>query len=190
MKRPLVFVGPSGIGKGTIERILIEKYPGYFRLSVSHTTRQARQGEVDGVNYYFTDRITMEKEISEGKFLESCEIHGNLYGTSIKTIEEVQNSGYICILDVGIDFPFASIEETLNPFTILLLPTSIEAIEQRLRERGTDDEESIQKRMKTTREELIRYIEKKEIFNLSIVNDKLEVTLEIIETALKEIGDL
>lgn len=190
MSRPLVFVGPSGIGKGTIERFLMEKYPGHFQLSVSHTTRKAREGEVDGVHYYFTDRETMEKEIKDGKFLEFCEIHGNLYGTSIMAIEKVQNSGKVCILDVNIDGAFACLEKKLNPFIILLLPTSIEAIEQRLRGRGTDDEESIQKRMKTTREELVRFNENKDKFDLSIVNDKMEVTVEKIEAALKEIGEL
>lgn len=190
MSRPIVFVGPSGIGKGTIERYLMNKYPNHFQLTVSHTTRKPREGEIDGVHYYFTTREKMEQEIKEGKFLEYCEIHGNLYGTSLYAIDQVHKSGKVCILDVNIDGAFACLEKNLNPFIILLVPTSIEDLEKRLRGRGTDDEESLRTRMHTTQQELVRFEENKDKWNLRIVNDKLETTVEIIEKALKDIGEL
>lgn len=187
MSRPIVFVGPSGIGKGTIERALMEKYPDQFSLAVSHTTRPRREHEIEGKHYYFTTREQMEKDIADGKFLEFCEIHGNLYGTSFKAIHDVQNNGHTCILDINIDGAFAFKKTDFNPFIIFLLPTSVEALESRLRGRGTDSDEVVQIRMNTAKRELERYEENKEMWDLAIVNDTLEKTLATIEAALHEI---
>ncbi|KAH0790241.1 Guanylate kinase family protein [Histomonas meleagridis] len=185
--RPLVFVGPSGIGKGTIERRLMEERPGKFAFSVSHTTRAQRPGERDGVDYHFTTREKMEKEIAEGKFLEFCEIHGNLYGTSYAAIDNVTKSGKICIIDANIDGAISLSKTNLNPYIIFLAPTSLEDLEKRLRGRGTETEEVIQIRMNTARTEMKRLEENRQLFNSVIINDKIEDTLAEIHKIMDEI---
>lgn len=90
--QPVVLCGPSGVGKSSLIRKLIENFPDTFGFSVSHTTRPPREQEVHGVHYHFTTREVMDVEIEEGKFLEYAEVHGNLYGTSLASIEAVANS--------------------------------------------------------------------------------------------------
>ncbi|OHS97267.1 Guanylate kinase family protein [Tritrichomonas foetus] len=183
---PIVFVGPSGIGKGTIEKAIMGKNPERFAFSVSHTTRAPRPGETNGVEYNFIQRQDMEQEIKDGKFLEFCEIHGNLYGTSFAAIRTVTESGRICILDVNIDGALAIHKTDLKPFIIFLKPVSLEALEARLRGRGTETDEVIRVRMHTAEEELRRLEEHKNVFNLIIVNDKMEETIEAIHQGLKD----
>ena len=101
--RPLVLCGPSGVGKSTIVERLKKRFPNAFALSVSHTTRQPREGEKDGVNYFFTDRETMTAAIENGDFIETAEFSGNMYGTSKAAVETVSVSGKICILDIVSD---------------------------------------------------------------------------------------
>ena len=79
--RPVIFAGPSGVGKGTLIEMLMSKFPDQFGFSVSHTTRGPRDGEVDGVHYHFSTVDKVKKEISEGKFIEHAEVHGRYYGT-------------------------------------------------------------------------------------------------------------
>jgi hypothetical protein len=93
--RPVVICGPSGVGKGTLIGKLMKDFPDSFGFSVSHTTRRPREKEQDGVHYHFTKRPTMEKEISERKFLESADVHGNLYGTSWAAVDAVTSSGKV-----------------------------------------------------------------------------------------------
>ncbi|EAX94333.1 Guanylate kinase family protein [Trichomonas vaginalis G3] len=177
MSRPIVFVGPSGIGKGTIIGKLRELYPGRFDFSVSHTTRKPREGETDGVQYNFVTRKKFEEMIKNGEFLEHAEVHGNYYGTSFAAIHHVEESGKICILDINIDGAIAVYKSNMTPYIILLKPTSFEALEARLRGRATETEEQIQKRLQTTKRELERYEELKDMFDLTIINDRLDVTL-------------
>lgn len=83
--RPVVFAGPSGVGKGTLINMLMKRFPNnQFGFSVSHTTRKPREGEVNGVHYHFTTVDQMKKDISQGKFIEHAEVHGNYYGTRYK----------------------------------------------------------------------------------------------------------
>lgn len=177
ISKPVVFVGPSGIGKGTIIGKLRELYPGRFDFSISHTTRQPRVGETDGVQYHFVTREKFEEMVKNGEFLEHTEVHGNYYGTSFAAIHAVEASGKVCILDVNIDGAISVYKSDMKPFIILLKPVSFEALERRLRGRATETEEQIQKRLNTTRIELKRFEENKEIFNYEIVNDRLNVTL-------------
>jgi guanylate kinase len=179
---PIVFVGPSGIGKGTIMKALMAKHPDRFAFSVSHTTRSPRPGEKDGVDYHFTTRSEMEKEISEGKFLEFCEVHGNLYGTSFGAIKAISDAGKICFLDVNIDGAISISKTDMKPFVIFLRPVSVEALEARLKGRGTEKDDVVAVRMATARRELERREELANLWNLDIVNDKIEDTLALIQT--------
>lgn len=98
-EKPIVISGPSGVGKGTLISMLMMEFPSMFGFSVSHTTRSPRSMERDGVHYHFADKKVMEKEIKDGKFLEFASVHGNLYGTSIESVEVVTDSGKVYILD-------------------------------------------------------------------------------------------
>jgi guanylate kinase len=95
--QPVVMCGPSGVGKGTLIAKLMKEYPDKFGFAVSHTTRKPRYMEQDGVHYHFTQRPDMEEAVREGKFLESAEVHGNMYGTSVAAVEAVADEGKVGI---------------------------------------------------------------------------------------------
>ena len=92
---PVVIAGPSGVGKGTLIKMLMEKYPGVFGFSVSHTTRPPRPGEENGVHYNFVSKSDMEEAVDKGEFIEVAKVHTNMYGTSVKAVEKVRLYVYI-----------------------------------------------------------------------------------------------
>lgn len=93
--KPIVISGPSGVGKGTLISKLMEEFPYMFGFSVSHTTRDPRKNENNGVHYHFTERGVMMKDIEDGKFLEFASVHGNLYGTSVEAVDIVAEKGKV-----------------------------------------------------------------------------------------------
>eukprot|EP00913_Durusdinium_trenchii_P012187 g11446.t1 len=150
---PLVIVGPSGVGKGTLIAKIREGFAGRFGFSVSHTTRKPRPGEVHGEAYNFVDMETMQKELKiPGRFLEHATVHGNLYGTSQEAVEKKIHS----------DFNY-----------LFIAPPSVESLEKRLRARGTETEEKIQTRLRNARSEIDFYKENVDFFNDVLVNDDL-----------------
>ena len=137
-RKPLVVAGPSGSGKSTLIKRLLAKHPDDFGFSVSHTTRAPRQGEEDGVAYYFSTREEMDADIEAGLFIESAEYSGNLYGTSFKGVEDVTTAGKVCILDIdmqGVRSIAAS--DAIHPTFLFIKPPSIESLRARLEARGT-----------------------------------------------------
>jgi len=153
---PLVIVGPSGVGKSVLIKHMRETFPDKFGFSVSHTTRGPRPGEVDGKDYHFSDLETVRKEVAEGKFIEHAEVHGNMYGTSKKAVDDVRQAGQICILDIDVQGAQNVKEKSGIEGTrfVFILPPSLEELERRLRGRGTETEEKIQKRMKNATGEI------------------------------------
>ena len=101
-QRPVVICGPSGVGKGTLLTRLMAEHPDSFGFSVSHTTRQPRAGEVDGVHYHFVKKEDMEAAITRGEFIEYARVHSNMYGTSVKAVEDVRAAGKTCLLDIDV----------------------------------------------------------------------------------------
>ena len=101
-QRPVVVCGPSGVGKGTLLNRLMAEHPEAFGFSVSHTTRQPRPGEVDGVHYHFVQKEDMEAGIQRGEFVEYAHVHSNMYGTSVKGVEDVRAAGKTCLLDIDV----------------------------------------------------------------------------------------
>ena len=101
-QRPVVVCGPSGVGKGTLLNRLMAEHPESFGFSVSHTTRQPRAGEVDGVHYHFVKKEDMEAAITRGEFIEYARVHSNMYGTSVKGVEDVRAAGKTCLLDIDV----------------------------------------------------------------------------------------
>ena len=152
--RPVVVCGPSGSGKSTLLNRLFKEFPNTFGFSVSHTTRKPRPGEQDGVHYNFVSREEMEKAIANDEFIESAVFGGNMYGTSKAAVRKVQSAGKVCILDIepqGVE----QVKKTdLNPILIFNNPPSVEALEQRLRKRNTETEETLKKRLEAANSEI------------------------------------
>jgi len=173
--KPVVFCGPSGVGKGTLINMLLKEFPNKFGFSVSHTTRKPRSGETHGVEYFFSDLETINKEISQGKFVEHAVVHGNVYGTSKAAVESVMNKGKICILDIDVQGAEQAKKSDLHARYVFISPPSEEELEKRLRGRNTDTEESIQIRLKNAKGELA-YLHKEAFWDLKLVNSDLDTT--------------
>ncbi|CCD67793.1 guanylate kinase [Caenorhabditis elegans] len=181
--RPIVLSGPSGGGKSTILTRAMQEYPNSFAFSVSHTTRQPRAGEEHGKHYYFTEKEKMQEMIKNNEFLEFATFSGNTYGTSKKTVLEIENSGKICVLDIELQGVRNIKNSHLDARYILIRAPSIKLLEERLRARGTETEESLSKRLQHASEDLVEIEKNPTLFDKVIVNDDLE-------RAYKEFVDL
>ncbi|XP_076369768.1 guanylate kinase-like isoform X2 [Tachypleus tridentatus] len=184
--QPLVICGPSGSGKSTLLKYLMDEFGDYFGFSVSHTTRKPRNGEVHGKDYYFVDRKEMEEAVNNGEFIEFVEFSGNIK----KAVKNIQAQDRICILDIEIE-GVKNIKKTdLNPRYVFIKPPSLSVLEERLRGRGTETEESIQRRLAKAKEE-IKYGETPENFHLVLVNDSVKNTYKYLrEFLIKDIEEL
>ncbi|KAK2400601.1 guanylate kinase [Trifolium repens] len=183
VEKPVVISGPSGVGKGTLISMLMKEFPSMFGFSVSHTTRAARGMEKDGVHYHFTDKSIMEKEIKDGKFLEFASVHGNLYGTSVEAVELVSDEGKRCILDIDVQGARSVRASSLDAIFIFICPPSMGELEKRLRERGTETEEQVLKRLRNAQSE-IEQGKSSGIFDFILYNDKLEKCYESLKKLL------
>ena len=148
----LVLSGSSGVGKSTIIAQVLEQRPELY-FSVSCTTRAPRPGEVDGVNYTFISREEFQARIERGEFLEYAEYVGNYYGTSMTVIREKLEQGVDVLLDIEVQGAAKVRERLPDAASVFIVPPSFEELAQRLRGRGTDSEEKIQKRLETARRE-------------------------------------
>ncbi len=175
----IVLTGPSGVGKGTLVKLLLERHP-QLRLSISATTRQPRPGEVDGVDYYFLNKKDFETAILNHELLEWAEYAGNYYGTpQAQVIQQIELGNYVLL-----EIELAGARAIANIFPdarrIFILPPSIEELEARIRDRGTNSEESIVKRLAIAQQEIAA----KDEFDFQIVNDELEKAIASLETAI------
>ncbi|XP_020893204.1 thioredoxin domain-containing protein 3 homolog isoform X2 [Exaiptasia diaphana] len=170
--KPLVLCGPSGCGKSTLLRKLFTDYPKQFGFSVSHTTRAPRPGEVNGKDYHFTDRETMTNSISSGNFIESTEYNMNLYGTSKKAVQDVMDSGRVCILDIDMQGVKNMKKTDIECLYVFTKPPSLEELERRLRSRGTETDDSVKRRLKIAEDELA-YAKEPGSYDYIIINDDL-----------------
>ncbi|KAI7817758.1 P-loop containing nucleoside triphosphate hydrolase protein [Gamsiella multidivaricata] len=174
--RPVVISGPSGSGKSTLISKLFYEYPSTFGFSVSHTTRLPRPGEQDGIAYHFISPSTMSELISQQDprfFLEHAVFSGNHYGTSKKAVQDVINSGKICILDIDLQGVRSVRESGLDARYVFVRPRGLEVLERRLRGRGTETEEAIRKRLEIARAEWTEGLEGG-MFDCVVVNGELE----------------
>jgi len=192
----LVVAGPSGVGKTTIinQMLADEELRDQIGYVVSHTTRPPREGEVDGKNYFFIDRAEMDGMVANGDFLEHAEVHGNLYGTSWAAIDAVRRAGRICVLDIDLQ-GVHSLQEGLEtgqwngcpPYFCMLTPENgLQTLSERLTERRTEDDETLQRRTNTARGELETYQAIR--WDQVIVNSGINETLEKLRLAIARIA--
>lgn len=183
--RPVVLSGPSGAGKSTLLKKLIKEYDNVFGFSVSHTTRQPRPGEENGKDYHYVTREAMQMAIDGGKFVESAVFSGNMYGTSKAAVQDVQAKNLICILDIDMQ-GVRNIKKTdLNPIYVSIQPPSMDILEKRLRDRKTESEESLQKRLNAAHVDM-EFSKEEGLFDVVIVNDTLEDAYGKLKGALLE----
>lgn len=166
---PFVVAAPSGTGKTTICRRLVEDDEGIV-FSVSHTTRKQREGEVDGEDYHFVSRGEFERLKGEGAFLEWAVYDGNLYGTSWESIDVPLAEGRDVLLEIEVQGAGQVRRRRDDACFIFLLPPSMKDLEDRLQGRGTDSPEQIQRRLEPAREEL----EAIRDFDYAVTNDDLD----------------
>ncbi|KPK13715.1 MAG: guanylate kinase [Myxococcales bacterium SG8_38] len=169
----LIVSSPSGAGKTTLTRRLLQEFP-QFRFSVSHTTRKPRANEVDGRDYHFVGKAAFRKIIDDGGFAEWAEVHGNLYGTSVSEITQAHDEGKSGVLfDVDYQGARQIKEKFPDAIGVFILPPSMEELRHRLETRGSDDATSRRRRFEKAREEIEHY----PFFDYMIVNDDLERAL-------------
>lgn len=171
-----IISGCSGVGKGTLLKVFLEKNPN-ISLSVSATTRSPREGEVDGVNYFFVSRESFENSIKNNEFIEWAEFNGNLYGTKEAYVEQTLNKGKSIILEIETRGAFQIKKKRPDAVSVFVLPPSLEELEHRLRGRNTEDETAIKNRL----QEAYRELECSKEYDFRVVNDNLEQAVSDLE---------
>ncbi|UVL83848.1 guanylate kinase [Pseudomonas sp. B21-028] len=175
-----IISAPSGAGKTSLVKALIDAEP-QIRVSVSHTTRAMRPGEVNGVNYHFVDREEFVRMAEHGDFLERAEVFGNLYGTSQSYLQQTLDEGHDLILEI--DWQGAEQVRKLMPQarSIFILPPSQQALRQRLTNRGQDSDEIIEGRMREAVSEMSHYVD----YDYLIINDEFAQALDDLKAVFR-----
>lgn len=177
--RLIVLTGPSGVGKGTLVRALLQHHPELY-LSISVTTRSPRPGEIDGRHYYFITRSQFEQMVANGELLEWAEFAGNYYGTRRLPVEEQISQGKSVLLEIELQGARKIRQAFPQSLSVFILPPSLKELEQRLRGRGQDSEEAITRRLDRAQAEINAATE----FDFKIINDNFETALNDIEAAV------
>nr|WP_300307535.1 guanylate kinase [Halomonas sp.] len=164
---------PSGAGKTSLVRELIESLDG-IQVSVSHTTRDMRPGEVDGVNYHFVDMTTFDSMVEQGDFFEHARVFNNCYGTSRSAVEKLLAAGQDVILEIDWQGARQVRSQVPEAVSIFILPPSRDELERRLSSRGTDDHQIVTARMREAVSEMSHYAE----YDYLVINDDFTTALE------------
>lgn len=178
--RLLILTGPSGVGKGTVLQALLARYPQVW-LSVSATTRPPRPGERHGRNYFFLDHQTFMNQVARGEFLEWAEFAGHAYGTPAGPIQSRLRDGKTVVLEIEVEGARQVRRRLPTAVQVFLRPPSLADLEERIRARGSDSEDSIAKRIARAREELARAEE----FDHVILNGDLNRAIADVDTILQ-----
>jgi guanylate kinase len=179
-----IISAPSGAGKTSLARALIANTSN-TRMSVSHTTRQQRTGEVDGEDYYFVDQKTFLAMVDDGVFLEFAEVYGNYYGTSRVAVEKMLAAGYNVLLDIDWQGARKVRDQMPSAVSISVLPPSITELERRLRYRGSDSEDVIRSRMQQAIDEMMHCREA----DFVVLNDDFNQALDDLTLILQGESD-
>ena len=172
---PIIISAPSGTGKTTTCKRLIQEMPD-LRIATSHTTRKIREGETNGTDYFFISKKEFETKRDNKDFLEWAQVHTEYYGTSFESLEKLNQEGYDILLELDVQGVDSLRNMKYDGVYIFILPPSIEEMTKRLRIRGTETEESIERRVNTGKEEIKKY--KK--YDYVITNFNVEETVKLI----------
>ena len=176
--RLFVISGPSGAGKGTLLAELRKQRPD-LGLTVSATTRSPRPSEVDGTSYYFLSDEEFRRRIAAGEFVEWAEVHGHLYGTLVSEVKRLLAKGHSLVLEIDVQGALNVRKVYPDAVLVFIEPPSLQVLEERLRGRGTEDEASIELRLKNARHEM----ELADQYDVRIVNDT-------VDRAAQELGSV
>jgi guanylate kinase len=172
---PLIILsGPSGSGKSTVIERILKKADLPLHLSVSATTRDPRPGEQDGIHYFFWTREQFERELQAGAFLEWAEVHGQKYGTLRREVEPFRQNGMGVLLDIDVQGARSVHRQIPEAVLVFMRTSKFETYEQRLRQRATEDEARIQKRLAAARGELGQARD----YDFEVINDDLDVAVK------------
>ena len=175
----IILSGPSGSGKDTVLNKLTENRDD-IKISISMTTRQKRNDEIDGLNYYFVSREYFEKKIADNNMLEYAEYANNLYGTPKAPVDEMLRNGKAVILKIEVQGAEKIRKIYPEVISIFLMPPSVRVLEERLRGRNSEDEETLNHRLVIAREEIRRASE----YDYIVINDTVENAVAGIETII------
>ena len=171
---------PSGSGKTTLLQSLLKTFKD-LKFSVSHTTRQPRQGERDGVDYFFTGKAAFREMVDRGEFLEWAEYYGQLYGTSQSFVEEHVVGGRDVILDIDVNGALQVKQKVKDAISVFIMPPSFAELERRLRSRRQESDEAIHKRLEIARGE-ISFCRS---YDYIVINDVLEDSVKVLEAIVR-----
>lgn len=175
---PLIISGPSGVGKSTLISKLFRRFPHQFQFSVSCTTRPPRVREKNGVHYHFLTQSEFSQKIEDSAFIEYCQVHQHFYGTLLSEVEKVVNAGKICLLDIDVQGAL-KISEKKIPFNgIFIKPKYMKALEDRLRARNSDSEDSIRTRISNSIAEIEAASNNSHIYKHIVISDDLSQTTQ------------
>ncbi len=169
----VLYSGSSGVGKGTILKELCKKDPNVW-VSVSNTTRQPREGEINGVHYHFITDPEFEAKIAEGGFLEHAGYCGHYYGTPLAPLNEKLAEGKTVFLEIEVEGALQVMKQIPGILSIFIVPPSFEELERRLRSRGTEDEATIEARLEKAKEE----IGCRSRYTYNVINDDLDKAVQ------------
>ncbi|MFC7784425.1 MULTISPECIES: guanylate kinase [unclassified Rossellomorea] len=177
----IVLSGPSGVGKGTVRKAIFSQEDTKFEYSISMTTRKPREGEVDGVDYFFKSREEFEVLIKQGKLLEYAEFVGNYYGTPVDYVRETLDAGRDVFLEIEVQGAQQVRDKFPEGLFIFLAPPSLSELQNRLVTRGTETDDLIQGRMNTARKE----IEMMNLYDYIVENDQIENAVNKIKSIVQ-----
>jgi guanylate kinase len=164
---------PSGAGKTTLVERVVEQTP-HLKMSRSYTSRAARQGEVDGVDYNFVTRPRFESMMAAGEFLEWADVFGNLYGTAAADTERLRAAGNDVVLVIDVQGARKVRKSGIDAISVFVMPPTYAELEHRLRGRSKDSEEAIQRRLQVARQEVASFAE----YDFIVINDELSTTVD------------
>ena len=177
---PIIISAPSGTGKTTACKRLKQRLPN-LKIATSHTTRKIRKGECQGVDYFFISKEEFESKKNNNDFLEWAKVHTEYYGTSFESIDKHRQNGFDILLELDIQGVNSLRNMNFEGIYIMILPPSIEEMTKRLKKRGTETEDDIERRLKTGKEEIKVYNK----YDYVITNFEVEETVESILSIIR-----
>ncbi|MEI5994153.1 guanylate kinase [Candidatus Enterococcus mansonii] len=173
----IVLSGPSGVGKGTVRKAIFDSEENDFQYSISMTTRKMREGEVEGVDYYFRTKEEFEAMIEAGEMLEYAQYVGNYYGTPLTYVNQTLDEGKDVFLEIEVQGAEQVKAQAPDGVFIFLTPPDLSELKSRIVGRGTDDHDVIEERMRVAREE----IEMMALYDYAVVNDEVPLAVKRIK---------